>query len=575
MWKEAFRKNPKLALALIPLVAGVVLLQASIDPLRSQKAIEPANFKTLLGKPIKGGLPGEYMLGAMSGFRQVIAGLLWVRADSFFHQGNYDAILPMIRLITWLDPNWLDVYATGAWHMMYNFTDEENRSDRRYLVPGLALLNEGIRNNPDVYDLYKEKGWDNFDKVRDFHEAAIAYRDALKHDAKADTTQVMHALGHSLERAGDIDAAIEAWTQSRDAHKAMMETKGAPEEQVYTNRTGFNTAQKNLSLLEVRKAVRTENIRVPVDAGFHYTVKRTGRAKLEVSGTFNLVGALGAGFFDAGEFEKDGVTIKKVGKGILAEGPRDGGRLEIRLQDAGYKLIPPSEFKLEVDPNETIMQELATIRGGRRVRKGEPFVTMKANQTTPDTRLQEIGVYSFPPDDAKKLGGIPVERAVASGGVTPFGKRFLLAAAYPAYQMGKVLTDAEVETEFAKLKADGAKLAELSKLGIQIAQVDQYAGGKYLRKIDMSQNGQMYGFKKEKYELILWFNPRTSPDFIQDRMGWNGEGLTDKKYLVETTEPYPWIDHATPERSVRMIRAVIPLTREQILGTTEEVIAEG
>ena len=147
MWKEAFRKNPKLATALVPLVAGVVLLQAAIDPLRRQPAIEPANIRSVL-TGVKGTqLPGEYLLGAFSGFRQVIAGLLWVRSDSFFHQGNYDAILPLIRMITWLDPNWLDVYATGAWHMMYNFTDEDQRSDRRYLVPGLALLNEGIRNN--------------------------------------------------------------------------------------------------------------------------------------------------------------------------------------------------------------------------------------------------------------------------------------------------------------------------------------------------------------------------------------------------------------------------------------------
>lgn len=576
MWKEAFRKNPKLATALIPLVAGVVLLQASIDPLRRQPAIEPAKIDKLLGKELKGGtLPGEYLLGAFSGFRQVIAGLLWVRADSFFHQGNYDAILPMIRLITWLDPNWLDVYATGAWHMMYNFTDEDNRSDRRYLVPGLALLNEGIRNNPDVYDLYKEKGWDNYDKVRDFHEAAIAYRDALKHDSKADTTQVMHALGHSLERSGDIDEAIAVWKQARDSHLAMVNDKSTPAEQVYPNKTGFNTAQKNLSLLEVRKAVRAENTKVPVDADFHYKVKRTGRAKFEVSGTFNLVGALGSGFFDAGEFDADNVTVKKIGKGILADGPRDGGRLEIRLQDVGYKLIPPSEFKLEVDSNETIMQEMGSIRGGRRVRKGELFAALKSSTAMADTRLGEAGIYGFAPEDAKALGGVPIEKAIQSVNLTPFGKRSLIAVAYSLNRSGKILTDAEIDAQIAKLKTDSAKLTELAKMGLEVSQADSYASGKFSRKIDMSLNGNMYGFKKEKYELILWFNPRTAPDFIQDRFGWNGEGLTDKKYLVETTEPYPWIDHATPQRPLRMIRAVIPLTREQLIGTSEEVIAEG
>ena len=56
--------------------------------------------------------PGQF-LAAMAGFREMIAGILWVRADSFFDTGNYDAILPIIRLVTWLDPHQLDVYATG------------------------------------------------------------------------------------------------------------------------------------------------------------------------------------------------------------------------------------------------------------------------------------------------------------------------------------------------------------------------------------------------------------------------------------------------------------------------------
>jgi hypothetical protein len=71
-----------------------------------------------------------------------------VRSDSFFHSGNYDAILPCIRLITWLDPTGWTPTRTGAWHLMYNFTDTDQRSDRRYLPAGLSLLREGIANPP-------------------------------------------------------------------------------------------------------------------------------------------------------------------------------------------------------------------------------------------------------------------------------------------------------------------------------------------------------------------------------------------------------------------------------------------
>src|ERR671932_299656 len=95
-----------LAAALAGLVAVIVVLQAGVDPPRRPPAIEPQNFKKAISKQVgPSTLPFEYTLGAVSGFRQVIAGLLWVRADSFFHQGNYDAILPLVRIITRLDPN--------------------------------------------------------------------------------------------------------------------------------------------------------------------------------------------------------------------------------------------------------------------------------------------------------------------------------------------------------------------------------------------------------------------------------------------------------------------------------------
>ena len=159
--------------------------------------------------------------------------------------------------------------------------------------------------------------------------------------------------------------------------------------------------------------------------------------------------------------------------------------------------------------------------------------------------------------------------------MTPLGKRALVYAFEPMRTNMKIPSDAEIDAAIQRLKANPGKVKELSDQGIQVALGEKYEPGKFSRKIDMSINGAMYGFKKEKYDLVLWFNPRTAPDFVQDRLGSNGEGLTDKKYLVETNEPYPWIDHKNPQKTVRMIRVTIPLTREQILGDKEEVIAEG
>jgi hypothetical protein len=269
------------------------LVQSQLDrpDMRRQVAIEPANARKVFGGIGASGatLPFEYMLGAASGFRQVVAGLLWVRADSFFHQGNYDAILPLIRIITWLDPNFLDVYATGAWHLTYNFTDEQQRSDRRYLPAGNALLNEMIGNNPDLFDGYKEAGWLNFDKIKNYDES-IRYYEAGLTKKNVDYTMVGHSLAHALERAGRVDDSIAQWERMVKAHRAILDDPKATEEQKGRAQQGLGSAEKNLNIMKIRRAARPFDTKNPVDAQFSVTVTRLRPKVLEVTGSWNWSG---------------------------------------------------------------------------------------------------------------------------------------------------------------------------------------------------------------------------------------------------------------------------------------------
>jgi hypothetical protein len=338
---------------------------------------------------------------------------------------------------------------------------------------------------------------------------------------------------------------------------------------------GAKNATKNLSLMKIRKAVRVANTQPPVDAQFGIKVKRVDSRVLEISGTFHLMGTLGNPYFDAGTFDKDNVSVVQIGKGMLQDGPRDGGRVEFRLQDEGYKMELPTTFDLQVDPSVTLMQEQASIRGGRQVRRGEPYTILKKGQVSADQRMTDAGIYGFTEAEAKTLGGISTEQAMASGALTMLGKRILVNASYPHRGVG-IYSEAEVSQLYKELQGDTLKRGELGKQGIFVAQKDLMVNGKFSRKIDMAKDPQMYSFAKEKYELIVWFNPRTAPDFVQDRLGWNGEGLADKKYLVETTEPYPWIEHKGIDiKPVRMIRVSIPLTRDQIIGKGEATLFEG
>ena len=210
------RTKKQLLLALVGvLVVFVALMQNNLDPLR--RKYQPGKVANLE-------LGAEFVSATLIGLKEVVAGLLWVRTDEFFHTGNYEAVMPMVRIITWLDPHQIDVYDTGAWHLSYNFTDSQERSDRRYIPASRALLREGIINNPSTYDLYFSLGWLNFNKMQDYKQSIIWLSQAnTKEAVDAATGKKMDRpeyVGHELaHRAGT------QWT-ARARNRAVEEEPG-------------------------------------------------------------------------------------------------------------------------------------------------------------------------------------------------------------------------------------------------------------------------------------------------------------------------------------------------------------
>jgi len=565
---SSFTKSQRTTLqaSIAVLAVAAIGLQAAIDPLRRQPAIESRQVTNTIGQVGNTGaaLPFEYTLGALAGFRQVIAGLLWVRSDSFFHSGNYDAILPLIRLITWLDPNWLDPYATGAWHMMYNFTDTDQRSDRRYLPAGIALLKEGIANNSGQYDMYKELGWNYYDKMKDFEHATYYYDQAMKNDPKFDITQVEHALAHCYEKTGRIDKAIETWEDAAKRHKAIADDPTAASDVKARESQGYQNAVKNLFIDRVRKFHRATQTQPPVDVQFVGKVTRKRPLVLQIEGTWNLVGAVD---FDAGPFKTnsrpDLQAVKAVtdfGKGITAQGPVDGARVDVRLQDADYVMPQVNEFNFDLDSHVTIMQDQISTRGGKVAHAGSVyFWHAGAGDAMVDTDAQHAGVYGFATVDGA-APGVPLDKALAGAApISAEGQRQLATLA---------------KEPFDKLKADPAKIAELTRAGYCIATQNRTVFGHFSKEIDMSKDPKMYGFYKDKYVLIFSINPRSAPDFVQDRIGWTGNGWTDKRYLKAITTQPTDIPQQTDIPPSHWIRQEVQLTRDDITGNGEKVLID-
>ncbi|GAB4460855.1 MAG: hypothetical protein OHK0029_25400 [Armatimonadaceae bacterium] len=542
-----------LGIAAAAMLGVAALLQTRIDPFLDDPAIRPKGVqKAALPNKALGdaALPFEYTLGAISGFRQIIAGLLWVRADSFFHSGNYDAILPVIRLITWLDPNWLDPYATGAWHLTYNFTDTDQRSDRRYLPAGVALLNEGIANNAEVYDMYKEKGWLYYDKIKNYERSAKAYADGLK-TKNADITQVAHALAHAYERMGQLEKAEEVWKFAVEQHQKLKDDPNSPAELKARAEGGLKNATKKLQDLEVRRIARQRDTKVPHEVDFQYRIRRVKPKVLEVAGTWNLVGAK--------SFDYENKTI-------AVEGPVDGARVQVRLFNEGYKMPTEEEvpeFTFEVDPNLTLMQDILSTRGGKEVDRGELFLKQESLVAVLDQPAEKAGIYGFKESESKGLG-VPLDQALRSNVyLSPFGKQQLanIAEPLPFNSIQPIRTPQEADAIVAKLRNDPAKIQELAKKGYYVATKAMALPGEFKREIDLTKDPKMYSFNADKYELELLIDPRHTPDFVRDRIGWKGEGWTDKQFLQ------------TAEDGTRLIRVVIPLSREDIMGEGSKVVA--
>lgn len=244
---------------------------------------------------LSGDLSPDQLLVAMAGFRELIAGILWVRADSFFDSGNYDAILPIIRLVTWLDPKQIDVYATGMWHIGYNFTDEEQRSDRRYIPSALALGKEGAEKNPDTYELFFETGWMWYHKVDDNPEKSVAwFKEA--HKRKDMIVARKNLLTMALQRDGKVDEALDVYYKlSDDAEKVFAQ------DPVYGNQQNRDTIENNIDTMLVRMSQRgwfaaqegrldqgDYDVNPPFDVGFSVRVTVEDPAVLRVQGSWNV-----------------------------------------------------------------------------------------------------------------------------------------------------------------------------------------------------------------------------------------------------------------------------------------------
>ncbi|MFB3897482.1 MAG: tetratricopeptide repeat protein [bacterium] len=202
----------------------------AIFPINQILSSERKLFSTQQGvyydtpKQLLGGLLGE--------FRATIADILWVKVDDYFHSSvseedherihpghkdwhpnkeaqhraetNPDAeFMPLIRLVTWLDPSFMMAYQVGGWWL----SNKLNKQDE-----AVSFLKEAIQNNPHRYEGYYELGWLYHRKFNNDTDAINNFNLGLRNATQPEDKVLLLATIAALEEnRGNIKLATKLW----------------------------------------------------------------------------------------------------------------------------------------------------------------------------------------------------------------------------------------------------------------------------------------------------------------------------------------------------------------------------
>jgi hypothetical protein len=123
-------------------------------------------------------------VAALSGFRSLIADVLFIQAHLAWERTEWGRVLLLFRQITTLQPRGILFWDMAAWHMAWNagtaaLNDSTQprlalriKAQREYFQLGKDFLERGIRNNPERPQLYEALARLYRDKYNDHEHAA-------------------------------------------------------------------------------------------------------------------------------------------------------------------------------------------------------------------------------------------------------------------------------------------------------------------------------------------------------------------------------------------------------------------
>jgi tetratricopeptide (TPR) repeat protein len=200
------------ALVFVVLFAGSVLALRQVEDVRGQEA----SLEEVLYLP-----SGKTLKRLSLGYSGLLANVYWTRAVQYFGQGHirqathYELLAPLLEITTDLDPHLIVAYQTGSIFLSQKVPAGAGQPDK-----AVALLEKGIRENPEYWRLYFTLGFVHYQDRRDYKAAEQAFEKGSEIPGALPWMKVMAA--RMAEHADDPGTAMALWKVIYESNTEKM-----------------------------------------------------------------------------------------------------------------------------------------------------------------------------------------------------------------------------------------------------------------------------------------------------------------------------------------------------------------
>lgn len=162
------------------------------------------------------------MIGAIffGGFRGIIVDLTWMYIDHLWHHARFYKLPPLYEFITSVQPEYIDGWVMGGWHMAYNMSLElpevkhltphlRKKIELSWVYRGLEFLKAGAGLNPDNAKLDFEIGWTYYHRLKDYKNAIPWFEKSC--EKKGALSVTFRLICFAYEKDGNIKKSYEKW----------------------------------------------------------------------------------------------------------------------------------------------------------------------------------------------------------------------------------------------------------------------------------------------------------------------------------------------------------------------------